>query len=141
MAALMSAKKISEVLDFFQPKRRGRPPKPGGAQSAAERKRRQRQRQHDWSWLPFPDPFDDEILIGKSNQLVLQHNGQWVNIKAILPLPDGAKPPVAPAGFVRAAVRAKNDAEMQALNQRVVAAAVAARQAEQAQAEPEEILI
>jgi len=99
-----------------------------------------------------PDPFDDEILIGRSNQLVLQRAGEWVNIKAILPLPAGAVRPVVPAGFIRAAVRAEMDAEMQALNQRIVQKIVAQRQAEQAQQagqaqaaeaqqEPEEILL
>src|SRR5207302_9948974 len=33
---------------------RGRPAKPEGAQTPAERKRRQRQRKEDWVWLPFP---------------------------------------------------------------------------------------
>jgi hypothetical protein len=46
-------KYVQSIIDLF-PKRRGRPSKIGGPQTAAERKRRQRQRETDWDWLPFP---------------------------------------------------------------------------------------
>jgi hypothetical protein len=55
-----------------------------------------------------PAPFDSEILIGRSNQLVIVKEAdpktgkEFANIKAILPLPAGAIPPQAPADFKRA---------------------------------------
>lgn len=49
-----------------------------------------------------PVPFDTEVLIGKSNQLFLTQEGEFVNIKGFLPLPAGSVAPVAPAGFLRA---------------------------------------
>jgi hypothetical protein len=44
---------IASVIDLF-PKRRGRPVKPEGAQTAAERQSKHRQREKDWGWLRFP---------------------------------------------------------------------------------------
>jgi hypothetical protein len=45
--------------------------------------------------------FDTESLIGRSNELTLVKEGEYVNIKVILPLPEGAVGPKAPEGFVR----------------------------------------
>jgi hypothetical protein len=53
-------------------------------------------------------PFDDESLIGRSNELTLVRETDptsgkvYANIKAILPLAAGVVAPVAPQGFVRA---------------------------------------
>ena len=54
-----------------------------------------------------PVPFDDQTLLGRSNQLVIvketdsKTGREFANVKVILPLPAGAIPPQAPAGFVR----------------------------------------
>lgn len=48
-----------------------------------------------------PVPFDDEILLHRSNQLVLMQEGEYVNLKAILPLPAGQTAPPVPKDFVR----------------------------------------
>ena len=64
-----------------------------------------------------PVPFDDETLIGRSNQLVivkepdLKTGKVYANVKVILPLPAGAIPPQAPQGFVRS----KNKTQGQAV--------------------------
>ena len=54
-----------------------------------------------------PAVFDDESLIGKSNNLfLLREKGgdgkEYANIKGILPLKPGQTPMAVPAGFVRA---------------------------------------
>ncbi len=49
-----AADALAGLLSLLGVKRRGRRPKPEGAQTAAERKRKQRQREKDWDWLPFP---------------------------------------------------------------------------------------
>lgn len=49
-----------------------------------------------------PFPFDTEILVGKSNQLFLTQEGEFVNIKGFLPVPAGTAVPTAPQGFIRA---------------------------------------
>ena len=48
-----------------------------------------------------PTPFDTESLIGRANELTLVKEGEYVNIKVFLPLPDGAVAPKIPEGFVR----------------------------------------
>jgi hypothetical protein len=54
-----------------------------------------------------PVPFDDETLIGRSNQLVVVKEADpktgkvFANVKVVLPLPAGVIPPQAPQGFVR----------------------------------------
>jgi hypothetical protein len=54
-----------------------------------------------------PVPFDDETLIGRSNQIVVVKEANPVtgkiysNPKVFLPVPAGAIPPQAPQGFVR----------------------------------------
>lgn len=54
-----------------------------------------------------PVPFDDQTLLGRSNQLVIVKESdaktgrEFANVKVILPLPQGVVPPQAPAGFVR----------------------------------------
>jgi len=49
----------------------------------------------------IPVPYDDEVLLHRSNQLVLMQEGEYVNLKAILPVPPGQTPPPVPQGFVR----------------------------------------
>jgi len=52
-------------------------------------------------------PFDSEILMGRSNQLVIvkekneQTGKEFAAVKVVLPLPAGAVAPVAPQGFIR----------------------------------------
>ena len=53
-----------------------------------------------------PQVFDDETLIGKSNNLfILREKGkdgkEYANVKGILPLKPGQQPMIVPAGFVR----------------------------------------
>lgn len=55
-----------------------------------------------------PQPFDDEILVGRSNQLVFMQEGERVVLAAILPVPPGQTPPPIPKGFVRYSLRPKN---------------------------------
>jgi hypothetical protein len=50
---------------------------------------------------PPPNPFNPEALLGKSNQLFLAQEGEFVNIKGFLPLNPGQVAPTAPVGFVR----------------------------------------
>jgi hypothetical protein len=45
--------------------------------------------------------FDSELLMGRSNQLCVEQNGEYVNVTGILPFPEGAVAPKAPANFVR----------------------------------------
>jgi hypothetical protein len=54
-----------------------------------------------------PVPFDTEVLIGRSNQLVIvketdaKTGKEFANVKAVLPLPAGSVAPRVPADFVR----------------------------------------
>lgn len=50
--------------------------------------------------------YDTEALIGRSNQLGIVKDGEYSNIKWFAPVPAGAVPPQAPAGFERASVKA-----------------------------------
>lgn len=49
----------------------------------------------------IPVPYDDEVLLHRSNQLVLMQEGEYVNLKAILPVPAGQTPPPVPKDFIR----------------------------------------
>ena len=57
-------------------------------------------------------PFETEVLIGRSNKLFIIKEGEYANIKGILPVPAGVVPPPIPAGFVRA--KDKNQQAVQA---------------------------
>ena len=73
-------------------------------------------------------PFETEVLIGRSNKLFIIKEGEYANIKGILPVPAGVVPPPIPAGFVRA--KDKNQQAVQAqpaaVQQPVTAVATAA---------------
>lgn len=96
----------------------GRPPKPGGAQSPAERKQRQRQRERDWSWLPFDlhadadylvmeNPEDDKrfdfkhctVITGRELLDELEAHKKAHGDNRRLCLPDGVDPASVPADF------------------------------------------
>lgn len=62
MASLMPAK-VSEILDLLGVKHAGRPPKPEGAQTTAERKRKQRGFEKDFDWVPFPVLAQKQYLV------------------------------------------------------------------------------
>lgn len=49
-----------------------------------------------------PTTFETDDLIGRSNKLFVIREGEYANIKGILPLPPGAVGPKIPQGFVRA---------------------------------------
>ncbi len=70
-----------------------------------------------------PVPFDDEVLLHRSNQLVLMQEGEYVNLKAILPVPAGQTPPPVPQGFVRDKDKPKDANGQAATGQAVVQSA------------------
>ena len=46
-------------------------------------------------------PFESEELIGRSNTLWIQKEGEYANVKGIAPMPSNTIGPSAPAGFIR----------------------------------------
>lgn len=46
-------------------------------------------------------PFESEILLGRSNLLFVMKEGEFANVKAVLPLPLGQVGPSIPVGFIR----------------------------------------
>ena len=69
-----------------------------------------------------PVPFDDETLIGRSNQLVVVKEADpktgkvFANVKVVLPLPAGTIAPQAPQGFVRSKNRTPNQTATSAVS-------------------------
>ena len=59
-------------------------------------------------------PFETEVLIGRSNKLFIIKEGEYANIKGILPVPAGVVPPPIPAGFVRAKDKDQQPVQAQA---------------------------
>jgi hypothetical protein len=84
----------------------------------------------------IPAPFDDDLFIGRANQIVLTigQDPQYREITSILPVPKGMEQlvPVIPAGYIRLQNRPKQGtlASTQAAGQAVVATAAPAAQQE-----------
>jgi hypothetical protein len=54
LSARSASEQYRNIVSALGLKLRGRPPKPEGAQTSAERQHRHRQHKIDWGWLPFP---------------------------------------------------------------------------------------
>lgn len=66
----------------------------------------------------IPEPFDDDLFIGRANQIVLTvaQDPQYREITSILPVPKGMEQlvPAIPTGYVRLRDRAKQQGQAQA---------------------------